>query len=317
MDVDPQPVQQPAEGGPNQQPQNAAPVNAPAAAAADTNPVNAFQKDFKHTLPTFSGRANERVEDWLFSLGLYCKARNINPNDPCLLPQLAILLRGAALTWWRTVHDSPSQPRTPLEFAAALEAAFATINPVKTARDQLATIRQRKSVRDYAAQFRQITVFIPNITDDEKKDRFIRGLKPKVMEEVVMKDPATFADAVMMAERYDTIAFQLSRTGRPNQPPHSFYFREISNSNGRGNHAADTASPMELGAIRSSPPRHAPPGSHPPAGSQGASARFTKLTPELRQQLLREGKCFYCRKPGHTAVACPNKRQGHPNDSRQ
>src|SRR5690606_989880 len=38
---------------------------------------------------------------------------------------------------------------------------------------------------------------------------------------------------------------------------------------------------------------------------QGTSKpKFTKLTEELRQQLAREGKCFYCRKPGHRASDC-------------
>ena len=40
----------------------------------------------------------------------------------------------------------------------------------------------------------------------------------------------------------------------------------------------------------------------------------TKLTPELREQLQKEGKCFYCRKTGHMAYNCPEKgkRQGQP-----
>src|SRR5690606_41979739 len=38
------------------------------------------------------------------------------------------------------------------------------------------------------------------------------------------------------------------------------------------------------------------------SGSQATQKpKFTKLTNELRQQLAKEGKCFYCRKPGHRA----------------
>ena len=35
--------------------------------------------------------------------------------------------------------------------------------------------------------------------------------------------------------------------------------------------------------------------------------RFKKLTPEERSRLAKEGKCFYCKKPGHMAHGCPSR----------
>ena len=35
--------------------------------------------------------------------------------------------------------------------------------------------------------------------------------------------------------------------------------------------------------------------------------RFKKLTPKERSQLAKEGKCFYCKKPGHMAHGCPSQ----------
>lgn len=34
---------------------------------------------------------------------------------------------------------------------------------------------------------------------------------------------------------------------------------------------------------------------------------FKKLTPEEQSQLTKEGKCFYCKKPGHMAHRCPSR----------
>ena len=34
---------------------------------------------------------------------------------------------------------------------------------------------------------------------------------------------------------------------------------------------------------------------------------FKKLIPEERSQLAKEGKCFYCKKPGHMARRCPSQ----------
>ena len=33
---------------------------------------------------------------------------------------------------------------------------------------------------------------------------------------------------------------------------------------------------------------------------------FKKLTPEERSWLTKEGKCFYCKKPGHMVCRCPS-----------
>src|ERR1700716_802251 len=47
------------------------------------------------------------------------------------------------------------------------------------------------------------------------------------------------------------------------------------------------------------------------SGSRQAGQRprkvFTKLTPEVRAQLLKEGKCLYCRETGHVVAQCPKK----------
>ena len=37
--------------------------------------------------------------------------------------------------------------------------------------------------------------------------------------------------------------------------------------------------------------------------------RIAKLTPQERQRLLAEGRCFFCREAGHMATACPKKTQ--------
>ena len=39
------------------------------------------------------------------------------------------------------------------------------------------------------------------------------------------------------------------------------------------------------------------------------TAQFTKLTPEERAQLAKEGRCFRCRLQGHMARNCPKNTQ--------
>ena len=288
-----------------------------AAATAAAGPValspegeKVLLKELKN-LPTFSGKPYENVEDWFFSITLHLDARSIVGKDEKMVKYLSTLLTGPALVWWRTLFRTPAQPQDIDAFATALRTTFAVINPVKTARDQLARLRQRKSVREYAAIFRQLTLSIPGITDDEKKDRFVRGLKPRVMQAVVMKDPDTFAEAVQMAERYDTIAFELVRNSNT--------YRDAVASSSRGdnhnNSQHEGPTPMDLGTVAAIRQQQASTSRNPYGNGQ---RQFTKLTPELRQQLIREGKCLYCRKPGHIAINCPNKQGAtSPNAQRQ
>jgi hypothetical protein len=93
-----------------------------------------------------------------------------------------------------------------------------------------------------------------------------------------------------MAERLDAITYQYRR----DQADWTSNRQRIP-TNGR---PQDGPTPMELSAITHPPPR-----------------RFEKLTPQLRAQLIREGKCLYCREPGHMAMDCPKKKM-HPNGHR-
>ena len=55
---------------------------------------------------------------------------------------------------------------------------------------------------------------IPNVSEGEMMDRFVRGLKPMVQREVDLRDPQTFEEAVRVAERVDAINFR-NRGVRP------------------------------------------------------------------------------------------------------
>ncbi|KAG5460898.1 MAG: hypothetical protein BJ554DRAFT_7001, partial [Olpidium bornovanus] len=41
------------------------------------------------------------------------------------------------------------------------------------------------------------------------------------------------------------------------------------------------------------------------AAAPTLTIKLTKLTPAIRQWCMETGACLYCRKPGHSANACP------------
>jgi len=165
-------------------------------------------------------------------------------------------------------------------FKNALTEQFKPVNAVKTARDKLASIKQVKSVQEYSANFRSLVLEIPGITEDEKIDRFSRGLKDNVRLEVELREPATLNEAIKVADRYDTITFQHNKA-RPESAKRQ------------------TALPAPTG----------------PIPMDIDNSRYRKLTEKDKEQLMKNRACFYCRKLGHMISSCPARNAKKPSYS--
>ena len=151
---------------------------------------------------------------------------------------------------------------------------------------------------DYAARFSAIAFDISDLSESEKLDKFFRGLKSTIRKEIVLKGkPSTFTAMLREAERIDAILFENSPNGNRRN---NYNFSSYGNTQeGSGN----GPEPMQLGTMT-------------PAKTAG---RYQRLTPALREQLIKEGRCLYCKQPGHLAINCPNKRNTPhpPNHPRQ
>lgn len=245
----------------------------------------------------YGTKEGQHVDQWIFLL-LHCINNWKITDDQDKIIFAAGHLRGAALTWWQSVANSGNMPATIEDFASALKTQFQPINPAETARDKIASLRQTGAVSSYARLMRNAALEVPGISDDEMMDRFIRGLKPATQREVRMRSPPTFNDAVILAERFDALMYRQSRQPSPfGQGP--------------------GPEPMQLGAVTHHR-QQAVTGQWRKKGSSNFNRNSNfqsnrpKLTPEARQQLMREGKCFYCRKPGHVALQCSERLSNQP-----
>ncbi|ODQ51497.1 hypothetical protein SAICODRAFT_8798 [Saitoella complicata NRRL Y-17804] len=84
---------------------------------------------------------------------------------------------------------------------------FAPVNAARALRDEWHGSRQTTSVGEYVTRLNNLRIQIPEIRDIEFLDKFIHGLKPKVRLELELRNPQTLDEAIMIADRYDSITF--------------------------------------------------------------------------------------------------------------
>ena len=106
-------------------------------------------------------------------------------------------LRGAASAWLQhldTIQDDSAQTQalTWNQFKQLLTDRFRPVAVSKLARMQLNTLRQTGSVEQFIQQYMQVISAIPSMTEEERVDRFITGLKPHIRNSIHMFDPNTY-----------------------------------------------------------------------------------------------------------------------------
>jgi Retrotransposon gag protein/Zinc knuckle len=228
----------------------------------------------------FDGSPTTSVDAWLFQMEQYFKLCPMSAE--LQINTAAMHFRENAALWWRVELEANGPDNAIMfssweKFKSALLMQFKPINSIKAARRQLANLRQNKSVQDYTFRFRQLILEIPGMTDEERLDRFLSGLKPEILNLVELREPASFADAVRIAETVDQICH---RPG--DRLVHHGYRQPWINSS-----LSHSAVPMEIDTIES-----------------------RRLTDKERESLKQKGSCFHCRQQGHMAQQCPLKGRG-------
>ena len=150
----------------------------------------------------------------------------------------------------------------------------------------------RESVADFVFRFRATCLKVPDLSEAEKLDRFVRALVQEIRLQVELRGPANFHDTAMFAERADTVitcvaghdvrkaASQKSKWGNFQRSTVPMKSSGDASTSGIGG-----PEPMEL----------------------GTASRRT-LTRAEYEKLRAEKACFICRKPGHLARNCPTKK---------
>jgi len=150
---------------------------------------------------TYHGKAKEDPYDWFFELDCFFEVATDIATPAVRLLFAASLLRGDALKWWRLLKSSPRDPGFGYyHFKATLLARFRTTDPVRDARDPLASLKQTKSVRASSSAFRTTVLSIPDLSSAEALDRYLRGRNSTIKVQAMLHAPKTLEDAMRFAE---------------------------------------------------------------------------------------------------------------------
>lgn len=260
----------------------------------------------------FSGTGKTDPKGFIFQVETYCRASGPR-SDIEVLQFLPSLFEGPALTWWRNLPSGHNNMpfSTWAAFTTAFLAYFVPPNHALAARDRLSRLTQTDRLSDYVNTFMECALDVgSDLSEREKFVRFREGLKPYLQREVDMRNASTFESALDAVLKYDAHASASRRFTAP--VPHSRNSSSMASRPVPRSHSTSTHHvPMELGNVSSKPavPQHR---SAPTSKANSATKQFTRLTPELRTQLMAEGKCLYCRAPGHDREHCP-VRPNRPN----
>src|SRR6202040_3372913 len=146
---------------------------------------------------------------WLFLFKQYAELSNVAEDQR---PKLAATyLDDKAVTWWMPLVSQ--QPNNTADgftwqmFHDGLLTAFKPVNSKKIARNKLAGLKQTHSVQKYNDEFRTICRDIDDISEAEKLDKYVRGLKPTIRERVELSLPTTVNEAMSKAHPIDSISY--------------------------------------------------------------------------------------------------------------
>jgi Retrotransposon gag protein/Zinc knuckle len=258
----------------------------------------------------FYGRTKDDVDRWLFQIEQYLRAAGEN-DDAYRVAYAASLLRGRALAWWEKMVKQNASTGIDesncswKQFVEGLKFTFTSPNKSQRARDRLDVLTQRTSAADYANRFDALVYEIEDMGDAEILNAFWRGLKSDIKTFITLgKRPDNYEALVARAIEVDELLFG-NRSRFPIQMS-GYGMQQPMNAN-----RIQGPVPMQLGTLVNVG-RHAASslkGGPQPQAPIHREYKLQKLTPEEKERMTKEGRCFRCREKGHLSKDCPKGKQ--------
>ena len=138
---------------------------------------------------TYSGEKTRDLDTWLFQVREHLDITTIPARGH--VPYAASLLRGNAVLWCCETCEGHRRPATWDDFCRMLCEQFRPEDYGRRGRNELATMWQfgKESVADFVFRFRSTCLKIPDLSEVEKLDRFVRTLAQDIRLQVELHGP--------------------------------------------------------------------------------------------------------------------------------
>lgn len=279
----------------------------------------------------FKGEMGGGVDDWIRALEqqfAYYDAAFV--DEGARIKFAVAYLDGPAAMWWGTLVPKPT---TWVLFVERLHDRFRPVQASMVARQKLGKMRQIGSVSAYASAFQTVLTPISDMGDADQVHHFVNGLTEHIRRRVWEKHPTSLAQAIEFAAMVEAVgnfsrsAMPYSRAQGAGAPSgsvpmdinHVSVEEEEENPSEPRFHDEPSSSRMEsmvlakLQALEAKLAAFGPTSS--PAKPKSNSNRVPgHLSPSEISQLMRDGKCFRCKKSGHMKRECPENSKSKPSN---
>jgi hypothetical protein len=248
----------------------------------------------------WAGNRKHDFDTWLFQADQYRNKAIAAIDDATAIVLVSMHFTDDAATWWRAIVESGRTPATWNEFKQLLTAEYRSELRVLAARDKLANARMLQGLEQYVTYVRSLHLAIGDLSEGEKMDRFLRGLKPKLQERLRAMRPhaRTFDELVQRALVLDDAERAASASTRafPSGGNFRSYTSNPAKAQQHPRHADsdEHGAPMELGSM-----------------SNGNKGKFRKdERGENRQHRdIANDRCFNCNEKGHHSKDCKKPKR--------
>ena len=219
------------------------------------------------------------VNAWIYQVDTYLNLLALSNPELNLTEEIKVqyastLLKKNAANWYYMRVQAGDIPDTWQTLKLGIRAEFVPQDSVRRQRDKLNKLIQITSVASYLEAFRNIVISIPDISEAEKLDKFLNGLKPMIRLEVLKSGCANMNDAYRIALNVDSALHGAGMLQSQNP---------LVKSSG--------PQPMEIGNIQRAP-------HYQGKSFKSKNGGQNKAKSSQRAKDITNGTCFVCHKKG-------------------